>query len=112
MGLEPIAFCLQDASTNGCGFPRVDGSRSTCGVSGRGCTPGDAATSPCGHFADTFPGSTGPGYLHYEDPPPTLWEQVRADAALEADHLWNQVLELLGACGTLAALIVAWDWLT
>lgn len=57
------------------------------------------------------PGRPAPRYLHYDDPPPTLWEQVRADVAREADRLCDQVLELLGACGTLAAIIVVWDWL-
>lgn len=46
---------------------------------------------------------SGPVYLHYDDPePPPLseWQTLR-----------RRVVDALVFCGTLAALILAWDWL-
>lgn len=58
MGLEPIAFCLQDQRIRARHRTRTHRKASTCKNSARGCTPKNAAAPPCGHVVDTFPPRT------------------------------------------------------
>lgn len=45
------------------------------------------------------------GYITYDHPPPTFWDQARA----EAHELWCRVLETVAFCGVVAAGIILWD---
>lgn len=75
----------------------------TCGNAVIQCHPvSSCVTGSCARDVPPMTLDDARGYLHYDDAPP--WTPGIGT------RLVHDTIELFSFCGTLAALIIAWDW--